>query len=117
MNEDADEAAGMFIRLLMYQYERCFPEKRQRMRNDNKPWMTARILNLMDRRRKAYDNGRIIQWRELYFKVKDEVKKMKSETAKSIERNQLNSRKFSKQLQCVFGKNKKKTQCPLLISP
>ena len=114
MNEDADEAAEMFTQLLREQYERCFIEKSQRMHNDNKPWMTTRILKLMDQRRKAYDNGRMVQWRELYFRVKEEVKKAKSETAKSIERNQLNSRKFSKQLQCVFGKNKKNLKVPFL---
>lgn len=114
MIEDADEATENLLSLLSVQYEKCFPEKRQRMRNDNKPWMTTRILKLMDQRRKAYDCGRMVEWRELYFKTKVEVKKAKKETARSIERNQMNSSKFSKQLRCVLGKNRKKLKVPFL---
>ena len=114
MSQDTDEATECFIGLLGDRYERNFPEKRQRMREDNKPWITARILKLMDQRRKAYDRGQMVLWRELYFRTKEEVKKAKSETAMLIERNQVNSSKFSKQLRCVLGKHKKKLKIPFL---
>ena len=84
------------------------------MSDDNKPWLTTRILKLMDQRRKACDCGRMVQWRELYFRIKVEVKKAKKESARAIERNQMNSSKFSKQLRCVLGKNRQKLKTPFL---
>ena len=55
MIEDADEATGNLLSLLSVQYDKCFPVKSQRMSNDNKSWMTTRILKLMDQRRRTYD--------------------------------------------------------------
>ena len=83
MIEDLDEATGNLKSLLSVQYDKCFPEKKERMSDDNKPWMTTRFLKLMDQRRRAYDCGRMVQWRELYFKIKVEVKKAKQESARA----------------------------------
>ena len=45
MIEDVDEATEHLLCLFSVRYEKCFPEKRQQMRNDNKLWMTTQILN------------------------------------------------------------------------
>ena len=92
MIEDADEATEHLLSLLSVHYDKYFPEKRQRMSDDNKPWMTTRILRLMDQRRKAYDCGRMVQWRELYFKIKIEVKKAKKKESQ-IDRTKSNELK------------------------
>ena len=60
----------------------------------------------MEQSRKAYDCGRMVQWKELYLEIKVEVKIAKKESARSIERNQMNLSKFCKQLLCVLGKNR-----------
>ena len=65
--ENVNEAANMFEGTVKQPYEASFPEQRQRMRRENKPWITARILRFMDQRRRAYHRGRMDQWRQLYF--------------------------------------------------
>ena len=59
------------------------------MRTENKPWITARILKLMDDRRRAWDRGQMDQWRHLYYKVKREIKQAKICTAQKIEENNV----------------------------
>ncbi|KAK8372162.1 hypothetical protein O3P69_014951, partial [Scylla paramamosain] len=57
--QDVDEAADLLEGMVRQQYEVHFPEQQQRMRRENKPWITARILRLMDQRRRAYSRGRM----------------------------------------------------------
>ena len=78
---DANQAAESFTTLLRTQYERCFPERRVRVRSNNKPWITPTILRLMKRRRSAWNRGRRDIWRLLYRQIKREIRLAKRETA------------------------------------
>ena len=112
--QDADEAADLLEGMVRQQYEVHFPEQQQRMRRDNKPWISARILRLMDQRRRAYSRGRMDKWRQLYFRVKAEIKAAKKATALGTEENNINSVHFSKNLRCILGTQKKKLKIPFL---
>ena len=112
--DDADEAADTLERMLVEQYESSFPERRQRMRKENKPWITAKILRLMDARRQAYTRGRMDQWKTLYYQVKQEIKIAKRQTALKIEQNDINSAQFAKDIKSILGAQKKKLNIPFL---
>ena len=60
------------------------------MSDGNKPWMTTRILELLDQKRKDYNCGRMVQWRKQYFKIKVEMKKVKKESDRLMFKNCLN---------------------------
>ncbi|XP_042892195.1 uncharacterized protein LOC122266485 [Penaeus japonicus] len=111
---DADEAADTMERALLERYEACFPERRQRMRTESKPWITARILRLMDARRRAYDRGHMSRWRELYHQVKREIKNAKRQVGFHIQQNDISSPKFSMNIKSIFGGRKKPLKIPFL---
>ncbi|XP_063594912.1 uncharacterized protein LOC134771886 [Penaeus indicus] len=111
---DADEAADTMERVLLERYEACFPERRQRMRKENKPWITARILRLMDARRRAYDRGNLDRWRELYRQIKWEIKNTKRQVGLNIQQNDISSPKFSMNVKGILGGQKKPLKIPVL---
>ncbi|XP_063611106.1 uncharacterized protein LOC134784854 [Penaeus indicus] len=111
---DADEAADTMERVLLERYEACFPERRQRMRKENKPWITARILRLMDARRRAYDRGNLDRWRELYRQIKCEIKNTKRQVGLNIQQKDISSPKFSMNVKGILGGQKKPLKIPVL---
>ena len=55
--ECAEEKAAVFEDLLSEKFQTHFPEKSVKHREDDKPWLTESIKNLVNQRQKAFTSG------------------------------------------------------------
>lgn len=76
-NGDTQGKANAFYSILDLGVSTCFPEKKRKIHNKDKPWITQKIKHLVLKRQKAFELGKVMEWRKLRNQVKREVEKAK----------------------------------------
>ena len=95
---DVDGEAAMLDRILFDKYLICFPKPHAwESAVDNREYSHG-----IEDQRRAWDGGRMDQWRHLHIEMRMEIKKTKKSAAQKIEHD-VNSTKFAKDSKSVLG--------------
>ena len=106
---DTQTKADVFYSMLDIAIDSCFPVKKTKMHNNDKPWLTPHIKKLIHERQVAFANKDQQQWRKLRNLVKREIEKAKLHYHATRIRNLQTTepRKWHQQIRTVTNSSKR----------
>ena len=97
---DIDDGVRLFLEATNSMFDTFFPCKSIKVYEDDKPYITGRIKEMMYNRDKAYQRGQVERFKSLRNKIVSEIRKEKKRV-KPL--NSHNPKLWSKQIKKVAG--------------
>ncbi|XP_072051828.1 uncharacterized protein [Amphiura filiformis] len=105
--EGSQSKVDQFYAMLDSASEECFPIKKKKIHNNDKPWITPYVKKLIKKRQMAFEVNPV-EWRKLRNKVQREITKAKltyhAQRIRSLQKTE--PRKWHQQIKIVTNNNK-----------